>query len=203
MAEPTLFVAGLGRCGTTMVMTMLDAGGFPVAGPRPSYEPRDVWRAGRPDMDWLAAQAGRAVKWIDPTRHFTLPGRMPVKPVVILLERKPREQARSQLKLLGAQGMGRHAEKAMERSIRRDSPVMRAQLRGSAFVHIIAFEDVLENPYWAARKLGRLVGYHFDRDFDDEGAMRAVIPRHWSCAPDLTMETLILPQIALEMNAGG
>ena len=29
--KPVLFVAGFGRCGTTLIMTMLDRGGFPVA----------------------------------------------------------------------------------------------------------------------------------------------------------------------------
>lgn len=202
MVDPILFVAGLGRCGTTMVMTMLDAGGFPVSGPRPSYEPSGVWNAGRPDMPWMAAQAGRAVKWIDPTHHFTLPGRLEAKPVIILMERRPREQARSQVKLIGSMAMklGRPAEKAIERSIRRDTPIMRAQLRGSATVHIIEFEDVLDDPSAAARELGRLVRIHFDRGFDAETAARVVIPRHPSCAPHMEMENTILPMIAAELD---
>jgi hypothetical protein len=206
---PILFVAGLGRCGTTMVMTMLDAGGFPVTGPRPSYEDAEKWRAGRPDMGWLLAQAGRAVKWIDPTRHFTLPGRLPVRPVIILLERAAREQARSQIKIVRstvegfniAASLDRRAEKAMERSIRRDSPIMRAQLRGSAIVHQIMFEDVLENPFWAARKIGRLVAYHFNSDFDDGAAAEVVFPRLPACAPDFAMENIIQPAIAKKLEA--
>ena len=200
--RPILFVAGLGRCGTTMVMTMLDAGGFPVTGPRPSYEPADRWHAGRPDMAWMLAQGGRAVKWIDPTHHFTLPGRLPVRPVIILMTRNAKEQARSQVKLMSGlmSGLGRRAEKAVERSIRRDMPVMRAQLRVSATVHELRFEDVLESPGWAARKLERLVQFHFAADFDAVSAARAVIPRHPSCAPDLTMETVVLPVLAMEME---
>lgn len=201
--RPILFVAGLGRCGTTMVMTMLDAGRFPVAGPRPSYEPAERWRAGRPDMAWLLSLHGCAVKWIDPMRHFTLPGRLPVRPVIILMERNPREQARSQIKMLGgaAAGLGRRAEKAMERSIRRDMPVIRATLGASATTYVMAFEDALANPFWAARKLGRIVGEHFDADFDEEVAMRVVIPRHPSCGPGFAMEKNILPLIAAEIGA--
>lgn len=200
---PILFVAGLGRCGTTMLMTMLDAGGFPVTGPRPSYEPAEHWRAGRPDMDWLHAQHGRAVKWLDPSRHFTLPGRLAVKPVIILLERNAREQARSQVKLMAdyIAGPVRRAEKAMERSIRRDMPVVRAQLGGSAIVHRLAFEDVLENPAWAARKLERLVSYHFGANFDAEAAMGVVMERHPACLPDLRMEQFILPTLAARIEA--
>jgi len=204
---PVLFVAGLGRCGTTMVMTMLDAGGFPVTGPRPSYEPSERWIAGRPDMDWLKQQGGHAVKWIDPTRHFTLPGRLPVRPVIVLLERKAREQARSQVKMVRgdfrefnlAGAFGRRAEKAMERSIRRDAPIMRAQLRSSATVYQMDFEDILENPFWAARKLGRIVVEHFNADFDDEGARRVVVPRSPDCQSGMWMENFALPQIAARL----
>ncbi len=198
---PILFVAGLGRCGTTMAMTMLDAGGFPVTGPRPAYELPDHWRAGRPDMDWLRDQHGRAVKWIDPTLHFTLPGRLTVRPVIVLMTRRAREQARSQVKLLGGRdaGLGRRAENAVERSIRRDMPVMRAQLRGSAIVHELAFEDVLENPWWAARSVGRLLGRHFDADFDAETAASVVIARDPACADGFAMESMILPVIAADL----
>lgn len=202
--RPILFVAGLGRCGTTMVMTMLDAGGFPVTGPRPAYEPSERWVAGRPDMEWLNQQGGRAVKWIDPTRHLSLPGRLPVRPVVILLTRNAVEQAKSQCKLIkadcGHMTLGRHAVRAMARSNRRDVPVMRAALRASAHVHEWAFEDFLQNPWWGARALARLVGEHFNADFNTESACRAVIERSPLCLPDMRMEQFVLPQIAAELG---
>jgi hypothetical protein len=186
-----------------MLMTMLDAGGFPVSGPRPSYEPVDHWQAGRPNMDWLRAQNGRAVKWLDPSRHFTLPGRLSVKPIILLLERNPREQARSQVKLMSGYipGPVKRAEKAMERSIRRDMPVVRAQLGGSATVHRLAFEDVLEDPAWAARKLERLVSFHFAAGFKTEAAARVVMERHPACLPDLRMEQFVLPLLAQRIEA--
>lgn len=38
-----LAVAGLGRCGTSLVMQMLDAGGVPIWNPfPPSYEPDEL-----------------------------------------------------------------------------------------------------------------------------------------------------------------
>lgn len=205
MSKPILFVAGLGRCGTTMVMTMLDAGGFPVTGPRPSYEPFERWRGGRADLAWIDGQGGRAVKWLDPTRYPRLIGRLSARPIVILLERRAREQARSQIKMISAsmKGLGRHAEKAMERSIRADVPRMRARLGSTATVHSILFEDILENPWWAARSLGRLVAEHFSADFDHEAASRVVIDRGPSCLPDMTIEANILPLIAAELDARG
>lgn len=64
---PHLIVTGLGRCGTTMTMAMLDAGGFAVAGPRPSYEDAARFGIGRIDHAWLDRQAGRAVTVVDPS----------------------------------------------------------------------------------------------------------------------------------------
>ena len=42
MKRPTVFVCGHGRCGSSMVMQMLDAGGFPCFGEYPAYEPEEV-----------------------------------------------------------------------------------------------------------------------------------------------------------------
>ncbi|HNB27510.1 MAG TPA: hypothetical protein PLR41_11155 [Alphaproteobacteria bacterium] len=47
----------------------------------------------------------------------------------------------------------------------------------------------------------RIVGEHFDADFDEEVAMRVVIPRHPSCGPGFAMEKNILPLIAAEIGA--
>lgn len=97
MLSPVLFVTGLGRCGTTMVMQMLQAAGVPCAGTYPAFEDVPVTPSAV-DHEWLAQQAGRAVKWIDPTvtrvRH--------ANGAAIFLSRDPAEQAKSQLKMLGA-----------------------------------------------------------------------------------------------------
>lgn len=198
MSEPVLFVAGIGRCGTTLVMTMLDAGGFPITGPRPSYEPAERWSIGAPDVEWVSGCGGRAVKWIDPSQCLWLPTKMPVKPVVILMERHPREQARSQCKMLFVKS--RQAEKAMERSIRRDIPKARARLRATAHLYKFRFEEALANPFWFARALDRITVEHWGRNIDTDSAMRAVIPRHPCCAPDLRLETHILPLLAARIE---
>lgn len=200
--QPILFVAGLGRCGTTLMMTMLDAGGFPVSGPRPSYEIPNRWRAGRPDITWLNLQGGKAVKWIDPTRNSSLLSKLNIPSVVLLLERDAREQARSQIKLISEEVKiyGRRAEKAMERSIRHDSPIVRARLRTRAIVYPMRFEDILKHPKRTADLLQRLIDVQFGQPFDAERAAAVVISRHPSCAPDLSMERLILPMIAADLE---
>lgn len=202
MADPVLFVAGLGRCGTTMMMTMLDAGGFPVTGPRSSYEPIQHWHMGRPDPVWIAAQGGKAVKWIDPTKFRAgMRNLLPVEPIIILMERDPREQARSQVKLLADLiGTDRRIVKAMERSIRRDTPLVRAQMRALGAVYPFRFEDVLKAPLMVASQLRAILDHNFGTLFDAGTAARAVIPRHPSCAPDMAMESMILPLIATELE---
>lgn len=197
--QPILFVAGLGRCGTTMMMAMLDAGGFPVIGPRPAYETPERWRGLRPDMDWLRSQGGRAVKWLDPTRCPTLLGRLNPQAVVILMTRDPREQARSQVKMATAGTglvLGRRGVKAMERSIRRDMPIMRAQMRGRAAVHEFRFEDVLASPLSAAAQLSGIVDRHFRARFGVVDAERTIIKRAPECLPHMYMESAILPLLA-------
>lgn len=202
--QPILFVVGLGRCGTTMMMTMLDAGGFPVVGPRPSYEPAERWKPGRFDFDWLAGCGGRAVKWIDPTAYpvASLSRMLPRPPVIILMERKTREQARSQVKLMRAGGtqLGRMHEKAMERAVLRDAPVLRAQLGEQGRVYRFQFEDVLAEPLAAARDLGSIVGWHFKSAFNTEAARRVVFSRAPACLPNMHMETTILPLLADQME---
>lgn len=199
---PVLFVAGLGRCGTTLAMTMLDAGGFAVTGPRPSYELPERWRGLRPDMDWLNNQGGRAVKWIDPTRCPTLLGRLPIPAVVLLMVRSPREQARSQVKLIAGEGVtpSRRAEKVMERSIRRDTPIMRAQMRHRAHVYDFHFEEVLAAPLAAACRMRDILDHHFGSLFDVGTAAQVVINRAPECQPHMTMETMIQPLIAAELE---
>lgn len=201
--HPTLFVAGLGRCGTTMMMTMLDAGGFPVTGPRPSYEPGDRWSNGAPDCAWIAAQGGKAVKWIDPTRCLTLPSLLDTRPVAILMERNLREQARSQIKMLGpsVQTLGRRGEKAMERSIKRDTPIVRAKLSTSCHLYRFQFEEVLLFPSRVAMMVQAIIARHFAAPFDTKAAASVVIDRHHSCATDLAMENSILPLIAQGLEA--
>lgn len=203
MIQPALLVAGLGRCGTTMTMTMLDAGGFPVTGPRPSYEISETFRADGFDRAWLRSQRGCAVKLIDPTRYALRESDFGAPPVFILMERRPAQQARSQVKLLNA-GMGgilaRDTEKAMRRSIEQDGPRLRAKLGHLGFVYRLQFEKVLADPTSAALRLARIVHRHWGLRFDADAARDAVISRDPRCLPDLWMEAVVLPAIAQQLD---
>lgn len=194
---PVLFVAGHGRCGTTLVMTMLDAGGFPVTGPRPSYELPEIWRHGRPDRDWLRMQNGRAVKWIEPMLCPDM-AEFVQSPVIILLERDARQQARSMMKMIGI-GQERRSENRLRASIEKDRPRMRAHLGKLGAVYRWRFEDLLTSPSQYGKHLGNIVRGHFGRAFDDTMAGGMVMPRVPDCLPDLTVEHQFLPLISADL----
>src|SRR5690242_18079420 len=90
-----IIVSGLGRCGTSLVMQMLDAGGIPCHGPFPAYEPDDVG-VGRDLAKLLAIP--KAFKMIDPHRDALFPSMQGVR--VIWIDRDFEEQARSQVKMV-------------------------------------------------------------------------------------------------------
>lgn len=127
--EPVNVVAGLGRCGTSLVMQMLDAAGLPVVvgeGP-PAYEDnmqlglvRDS-RAHRTACTWLAGLGGKFVKLLDPQR-MKLPH--DVRYNVLWLDRDYQEQARSQAKFLErVEGIDKLSEshiRALQRQLPKD-----------------------------------------------------------------------------------
>lgn len=188
--KPIIFIAGLGRCGTTMVMNMLWRGGFPVAGEAPAFETDHM--LGSVDTAWLRDQAGRAVKWIDPLNASISRTDLSAEPAIIILRRDPKEQARSQLKLLALTGVpvrtDRNMVRAMSRSITEDARRMESQLPGIGACYDMTFEGVLANPYQAAHTLGTVIRQYFGATFDTESAAAVVLARSPICALDLSVE---------------
>jgi hypothetical protein len=103
-------VTGVPRSGTSLVMQMLAAGGFPVASdgvrradpdnPRGYFE-LEAARGLARDASWLPALAGRAVKLV----HTLLPSLPPELPVrVLLVRRRLDEVLASQRVMLARQG---------------------------------------------------------------------------------------------------
>lgn len=196
---PILFVAGFGRCGTTMVMTMLDRGGFPVAGPRPAYEAPEMG-LGRVDHAWVRAQAGRAVKWIDPLKAVIRPADLQETPAIILyLRRNLREQAASQVKMAAPFGFAvndRYIRRAFQASLRREAPALHRHLVDLGPVYTLDYEEILQDPRGAANLLKGVVYDHFDLPFDFAAAARVPIRRSPKCAPDLSFELQLAGWVA-------
>lgn len=183
MDEPNTFVAGLGRCGTTMVMTMLHRGGFPVGDVPPDFEQRTPMRPGAVSAEDLARFRGLAVKWIDPTLATLPPG---IKARTIWLERDPIEQARSQMKLLGLK-VSRHQLRALAASIRADAAKARQIVDRLGPVLPMSFERILAAPIIEAARIHGFLGR-----LDIAKASAAVIRRAATCAPDLIIEAKLM-----------
>lgn len=86
---PTVIVAGFGRCGSSLVMQMLHAAGFPVTGEYPSFE-RDEYNTGG-----LSPPAGAS-------KILNLECNPPPAGAYrwVWLDRSPAQQAKSQAKFL-------------------------------------------------------------------------------------------------------
>ena len=191
MADPILFVTGIGRCGTTMLMRMLDHGGMPVAGPRPAYEV-DQMLPQRVDTAWLDGQGGKVVKWIDPTQAPIRFNRLTRREFVFIhMRRDPEHQARSVLKMVGIPATkGNVAEVAS--SIRRDTQSIDRLLEMFGTAYSATFEWALREPAELAAKLAAICEAHFGLKLDKAAAAAAVIRRTPYCAPDMAIEATLL-----------
>lgn len=183
MTAPTVGVCGFGRCGSSMAMAMLDAGGLPpVKGSQPvSYEVPDhtVMRA------LSAGQlAGRAVKLLDDALYALPPAAHEWR--FVWLDRDPVQQARSALKLMHAV-VGfmptAQAEALMAESYRSDRPEVLGLLRRIGPVTVLRYERVLANPAKAAKRLRAVFP-----GIDVAAAATVVHDRDGTCRPDLAFE---------------
>jgi hypothetical protein len=185
-----VLVCGFGRCGSSLVMQMLEAGGFPVAGSFPDFECEQVNLArGIVDRAWLDSIEGHAVKILDPHK-IVLPSRAYRS---IWLDRDATEQAKSQVKFLklrmGISG-NRSTVKGFAALNRRDRPKAMAALcaAGSDRTLTLAFENLLSYPFGCAKS----IAVHLGAKLDLEAMARAVRPREARCAPGLDIEMNLL-----------
>lgn len=182
MSEPITLVAGLGRCGSSLVMQMLAAGGMATVGTFPDFEIEDVAHLLPSEpRRWVDLCAGKAVKLLDPQRC-----RPPVGPDyhAIWLRRDATEQGRSMLKLIGLPDT-RENRRRMAGSIRRDGPRAKLALIAANAHHHgileISFEAIILDPTAAVRDIADYLGRDLNR-----GAMLACIRQRpaW-CLPDM------------------
>ena len=189
MSKPVLVIAGLGRCGSTMVMHMLAAGGQPCEGTPPAFE---VEEAISIDRSWFNSLRGKAVKVLNP-QHVGIPDDVPRR--TIYLERRVEEQAKSICKMLslggGAPVPSSRYRRLMQNSLIRDNKTARALMRqptGSnctSQLLVMQFEEILAHPRESARKLAMMAMV----DTFDIGAAAAVVQqRSPFCATDMAIE---------------
>lgn len=181
-----LIVSGFGRCGTSLVMQMLAAGGITPTGQWPAFEDPVVIRL---TPDWIAKNKGKALKVLDPHRF-----RIPAGPKyrVLWLDRDHKEQAKSLMKFLGATvgiGFSPRDHKELARAFKRDRPraLQALQSAGAKDVLTLRFEDILSGPQGAAEAIAAFV----EMRLDVSAMARAVMPRGPECRPDLSMEVML------------
>ena len=160
LAPPPIIVTGWGRCGTTMVMHMLAAGGVPWV---PGTHPISGEIAQSPSRPALTARAlaplarsGHAIKLIlgRPTDIH----HRPTDADLIWCKRTPREQARSTRKFLATldPDAPRPSERALADFYQAATPPALAAHRGR--VHVLDYDHALTHPDQAAAALADFAG---------------------------------------------
>lgn len=191
-----IFVCGLGRCGTSMMMQMLDAAGVPTFGDYPAYEPEEMMIP----VDMLRVLPlleGRAAKVLDAHRA-TWPKRLDAH--VIWLDRNTTEQAKSQIKMLTLMA-GFHIPGGAWRSVRsalpgdrRDS-LMALEDIGCRIL-VLTFERILSDPRQVAQDVAAFLGQPLDID----SMANVIVPRPPKCAPALDMELRLCALAAMKQE---
>ena len=176
-------VAGFGRCGSSLVMQMLAAGGMPT--PYSSYPSYEITK-GTPMV--MGELYGGAVKILDP--HVNRPPRGPDYRF-IWLDRDPVQQSKSMAKFWKAamvdapSNLPPFPEFTEEQIVkladafRRDRPRANAVMREyTQKILKMRFEAILHDPAWAAHLLKGFCG-----PLDEKAMAAAVQPRGPECLP--------------------
>lgn len=183
MADPIIIVAGLGRCGSSLVMQMLSAAGVPTIGTYPAFEDNVNLRL--PDLDAqreVAMRApGHAMKLIDPHLHAPPVG---YEYRTIFLTRHPVEQAKSMLKLVGERN-NRNARRAMETIVRRDTAIARDAVTriGTGQFYNMPFEHLIHDTLGAAAGIAHYLHRWGKAPLDVEAMAKCVRRRPATCLP--------------------
>lgn len=184
MTKPAIVVAGPGRCGSSLTMQMLHAGGIPCVGEWPDFEDE---RAGIPlNRPWFEGLHSVAVKRLDIHRDST----MPRSAIVIWLDRDHDQQAKSTLKLLKSQFSGisdnRQARRAIEASLARDAVTCKIAILKTHFPSMaVRFETLVSDPRGVVAIISAHIKYNAGYDLDQEKAITALIPRSPNCLPNM------------------
>ena len=183
-----IMVAGLGRCGSSLVMQILSAAGLPCLGEYPSFE-CDAVNIGR-DIPKLLSMRGTAMKILDP-HQSEWPVRFDAK--IIWLNRDPTNQAKSQIKFLRlASGMS--IPGGAWRLIRSSLKVEKMDCckwwnHCRTEPLFVSFEDLLLKPTRECMQIAAFVGAEYSNALPD-----CVLKRSPTCAKDLSIESLQIAQ---------
>ena len=186
MNNEVVIVSGCSRCGSSLMMRMLEAGGIEThdEGNKVSYECHEAQEAlinGR--ADFVGSLAGKAVKMLDPHR-VSFP---PVPIAWVWMSRNATEQAKSQIKLVGMMfsALCPNPDR-LALSLARDNlrvPIDLSRVPGSRLM-VVDFERLVGAP---GAVIPELVGF-LNRPMDQAKMLACVIDRPPECAPGLEIE---------------
>lgn len=174
-----ILVAGITRSGLTLTMQMLQAGGYPVCGEYPAFEPYPFGH-----IPWTNI-GNRAVKVVDIKLQFPPLGSYKV----IALRRNLKQQAKS-INKFNAALIGLPAVKvgALVASLKRDYIEIDNWLctKENEWLRL-QFENMIYDPIHTAREINSFVGGNLDID-----KMAAVVKkRNADCYPGLLEAEMI------------
>lgn len=182
-------VMGLGRCGASLVMQMLAAGGAKVTGKYPDHELPELsdYMMSREPMDLSHLAPGTAVKFLDPLRYDFPVNLTGIQWFGIWCSRNPREQAASMAKVLRGSGLKPQGGNAwLTASIRRETAVARRAVDARcAYVLDVAFEEILAAPARAAAAIAGLYEQATGVALDVDAMARVPFPRSPSSFPGM------------------
>lgn len=187
MTQEVIIVCGAGRCGSSLLMRMLEAGGVETHddGNKASYECAEAAEAFRSkkEASFIADIPGKAVKILDPKRIALFPA---VPTAWIWIRRNAKQQARSMAKFLKAlTGVSIDVQKFSE-DIYKDNESEPARLAkfANARVLTVSFEALLTCPAETSVQIAEFVRL----PLNTEAMAACVIARPTDCTPDLSYE---------------
>jgi hypothetical protein len=174
--RPIVVVSGLPRSGTSMMMSMLEAGGLPVwtdgvraaddQNPNGYYELERIKDLDKPiDKSWVREGRGRAVKVISSLLEHLPAGN---HYQVIFMNRDMTEVLQSQGKMLAQRGQGHDGARdevlaaAWAAHLRRIKSLLADDGRFTALD--VAYADVLADPQTVAARIRSFLGTHLDSE---------------------------------------
>jgi hypothetical protein len=186
-------VAGIPRCGSSLVMRMLYMGGYDVVANlgRMSFEDS---RAGQPPElapALLDEACGRAVKVLD-LHRFELPATHRYQ--FIVLRRDPIEQAKSQakfLRLLAGVDVNREHRQRLCAAIKVDQKRVEQLAARNGRTLVVSFEQLLAKPEEQALEIARHVVWQRGLALGVKQMAACVVTRPATCLPGLLEAAMV------------
>lgn len=186
-------VSGNMRCGSSLVMRMLGAGGMPLCYTQPESFEHDrclaVMAGG--DLSWVREAEGKALKWLDPLIHGGPPKSFDYRTIV--LTRDATWQHRSQVHFLSMLGHGVQETRAARRMLAKDNGALAGFWKKYGAVLSLTFEEIITQPHGSAVVIAAFLS---DVPLDIDAMRAQVLDRPTRCT-DAPWELDVIPSASL------